>query len=80
MTKAFILVNTPDGEEKRVLDLLKKKKYVSETYPTDKGVYDVIAKIELDNMDLLKNEIKNIKREGSRYIDKIETLVVSEST
>ena len=61
MTTAFILVNAEIGAEDTVLTEIKKLKYVTEVY-TVYGVYDIIAKVQADTMDELKNIVFNSVR------------------
>ena len=53
MSTAFVLVNAEIGAEEEVLQLLKKIEGVKEAYMVY-GVYDIIAKIQADSMDQLK--------------------------
>ena len=53
MATAFILINSEIGEEKSVLDQLMSLPNVKEAHVVY-GVYDLIAKIEAETMDLLK--------------------------
>ena len=53
MSTAFVLVNAEIGAEEEVLQLLKKIEGVREAYMVY-GVYDIIAKIQADSMDQLK--------------------------
>ena len=62
MPMAFVLINTEMGAEDEVLKLLQKIKDVKEAYPVY-GVYDIIAKVEADSMDKLKDVVFwNIRR------------------
>ncbi len=62
MPLAFVLINTEMGAESEVMNTLKKISDVKEAYVVY-GVYDVIAKVESDNMDRLKDVITwNIRR------------------
>ena len=56
MPKAYVLINTEMGADTEVLTLLKKIKDVKETYAVY-GVYDIIARVEADSMDRLKDII-----------------------
>ena len=56
MATAFVLLNAELGSEKEVLDELKMIDGVKETYLVY-GVYDIIAKIEAETMEDLKNII-----------------------
>ena len=62
MPKAFVLINTEMGAEDEILTLLKKIKDVKEAYAVY-GVYDIIAKVEAESMDRLKDIVFwNIRR------------------
>ena len=56
MPAAFIVINAEIGSEEEVLDKLKKSEGVKEAYCVY-GVYDIIAKVEADNMEKLKDII-----------------------
>ncbi|MBS7659194.1 MAG: Lrp/AsnC ligand binding domain-containing protein [Candidatus Bathyarchaeia archaeon] len=53
MPKAFVLINTEIGSESDVLKDLRKVEGVEEAYAVY-GVYDIIAKVNADTMDKLK--------------------------
>ena len=62
MPIAYVLINSEIGAEEEVLKELKKIKNVKEAYVVY-GVYDVIAKVEAESMDKLKEIITwNIRR------------------
>jgi len=54
MLAAFVLINTESGSEGEVLRSLREIEGVKEAYGVY-GVYDVIAKIEANSMDELKD-------------------------
>lgn len=56
MPLAFVLINAEIGAEDEVLGELKKIKNVKEAYIVY-GVYDIVAKVEADSMDKLKDVI-----------------------
>ena len=56
MPIAFVLVNTETGSESEVLGALKKIDAMQEAYMVF-GVYDVVAKVEADTVDKLKEII-----------------------
>ena len=75
MPAAFIVINAEMGSEDKVLDELKELEGVKEAYCVY-GVYDIIAKVEADSMEKLK-EIITWK---VRRIDKVRntlTMLVS---
>jgi DNA-binding Lrp family transcriptional regulator len=53
MPEAYVLVSTEVGSEDEVLEELKKLKSVKEAHCVY-GTYDIVAKIEADSMDELK--------------------------
>jgi len=53
MPLAFVLINTEIGSENKVLEELKKVEGVIEAYAVY-GVYDLVAKVEAETMDKLK--------------------------
>lgn len=62
MPVAYVLINSEIGAEEEVLKELKKIKSVKEAYVVY-GVYDIIAKVEAESMDKLKEIITwNIRR------------------
>jgi len=62
MPVAFVLINAEIGGEQEVIEALKKIKNVKEAYLVY-GVYDIIAKVEAETMDKLKEAITwNIRR------------------
>lgn len=76
MTKAFVFMNVDAGSEAEVLKKLREVPEIKECYFVY-GVYDVVAKIETDSMDLLKEVISR----KIRRLDKIRstlTEIVSE--
>ena len=78
MPSAFVLVNTEIGSESDVLTALKKVNGVQKAH-TIYGVYDIIAKIEADSID----KLKEIVTWRIRKIDGVRstlTMVVVEET
>ncbi len=62
MPVAYVLINSEIGAEEEVLKELKKVKSIKEAYVVY-GVYDIIAKVEAESMDKLKEIITwNIRR------------------
>jgi len=75
---AFVLINAEIGEEVEVLKALKKLENVKEAYLIY-GVYDIIARVEADSMEKLK-EIVTWKM---RKLDKVRstlTMIVIEGS
>jgi DNA-binding Lrp family transcriptional regulator len=78
MPMAFVLVNTEIGSENEVLRALKKIDAVEEAYLVY-GVYDIIAKVEANTMD----KLKDIVTWHVRRLDKVRstlTMIVSGET
>jgi DNA-binding Lrp family transcriptional regulator len=78
MPVAFVLINAEIGSEDEVVVELRKIGNVKESYVVY-GVYDIVAKVEADSMDKLK-EIVTWK---IRRLDKVRstlTMIVVEGT
>jgi len=78
MPIAFVLINTEIGSEGEVLAALKKIDAVKEAYMVY-GVYDVVAKVQADTMD----KLKEIVTWHVRRLDKVRstlTMIVIEET
>jgi len=77
MPSAFVMINTEVGAEKEVLERLRKLTDIKESYAVF-GIYDIVAKIEAESMEKLKEIIDwRIRR-----LDKIRstlTMIVTES-
>jgi len=56
MAKAFVFINVELGSETEVLKRLREVPEVKEAYFVY-GVYDIVAKVETDSMDHLKEVI-----------------------
>ena len=73
---AFVLINTEIGSESEVLKVLKKVNGVKEAYSVY-GVYDIVAKVQAETMDKLKELVTwHIRR-----LDKVRstlTMIVTE--
>ena len=67
MPVSFVLINTETDAMEKVLEALKDIKGVEEAYSVY-GVYDIIAKVEAESMDKLKDIVSyRIRRlEGIR--------------
>ncbi len=70
---AFILITTQNGKENEVAENLKKIPEVKEVY-TLYGNYDVIAKVEVENLQRL-NELGNEILKENKGILYTETLI-----
>lgn len=78
MPLAMVLINAEIGSEDEVVTELRKISNVRESYVVY-GVYDIVAKVEADSMDKLK-EIVTWK---IRRLDKVRstlTMIVVEGT
>lgn len=62
MSIGFVLINTEIGFEKEVIDSLKKIDGVVEAHLLY-GIYDIIAKIEAEDLNELKEKILRKVRE-----------------
>lgn len=71
MAKAFVFVNVDPDSEKEVLEHLRGVPEVKESYLVY-GVYDIVAKIETDSMDHLKETITKARR-----LDKIRSTLTT---
>jgi DNA-binding Lrp family transcriptional regulator len=61
MPGAFVLINSEVGKEKEILEIVKKIPFVVEASAVY-GVYDLIIRIEADDLDTLKSIVsKNIR-------------------
>ena len=56
MALSYVFMNVELGSEDRVLDEIRRLPYVKECHRLY-GVYDMIAKVEADSMDELKQAI-----------------------
>jgi anthranilate phosphoribosyltransferase len=63
MIIAFVLVQVSSGKERKLLSLLKKGRRISEVYLVI-GEYDLICKIEADDLseleEIIEGEIRNL--------------------
>lgn len=76
MAMAFVLVNTESGAEKAVLDGLEEISEVKEAR-TVYGVYDIVARVETETMQDLKEVISwKIRRLNS--VRSTTTMIVVE--
>ena len=73
---AFVLINTEIGAEEEVINELKKIGNVKEAYVVY-GVYDIVAKVEADSMDKLKEIVSWRVRRLDKVRSTLTMLVVS---
>ena len=78
MPTAFVLINTEIGSEEEVLNELKKISYIKEAYVVY-GVYDIVAKVEAETMDKLKEVVSWSVRRLDKVRSTLTMLVVSPS-
>jgi len=76
MPSAFVLINTEIGAEEEVVNELKKISYVKEAYVVY-GVYDIVAKVEADSMEKLKEIVSWSIRRLEKVRSTLTMLVVS---
>ena len=75
MAKAFVFVNVGLGSEREVLERLREIPGVKEAYYVY-GVYDIVAKIETDSMDRLKEVISRKVRRLDNIKSTLTTIVI----
>ncbi|MCW3991299.1 MAG: Lrp/AsnC ligand binding domain-containing protein [Candidatus Bathyarchaeota archaeon] len=56
MAVTFVLLNVETGAEREVIESLRKFTEVKEAHSID-GAYDIIARLEADSMEEIKNAI-----------------------
>jgi DNA-binding Lrp family transcriptional regulator len=78
MPLAFVLINAEIGSEDEVVTELRKMGNVKESYVVY-GVYDVVAKVEADSMDKLK-EIVTWKIRRLEKVRSTLTMIVVEGS
>ena len=78
MPLAFVLINAEIGSEDNVLTELRKLGNVKESYVVY-GVYDIVAKVEAESMDKLK-EIVTWKIRRLEKVRSTLTMIVVEGT
>ena len=61
MPKAFVLINVESGSEVEVLEEIRKSAGVEEAYYSY-GVYDIIAKIQAETMEKLRDAVSQRMR------------------
>jgi DNA-binding Lrp family transcriptional regulator len=78
MPLAFVLINAEIGSEDEVVGELRKLANVKESYVVY-GVYDIVAKVEADSMDKLK-EIVTWKIRRLEKVRSTLTMIVVEGS
>jgi len=79
MPKAFVLINTEIGSEADVLKDLKKVEGIIEARAVY-GVYDIVARVEADTMDKLKEIVTWRVRRLDKVRSTLTMIVVEEQT
>jgi DNA-binding Lrp family transcriptional regulator len=77
MPKAFVLINTEIGSEADVLKDLKKVEGIIEAHAVY-GVYDIVARVEADTMDKLKEIVTWRVRRLDKVRSTLTMIVVEE--
>lgn len=77
MPKAFVLINADLGAEEELVSELKKITNVTEVYVVY-GVYDLIAKVEADTMEKVKETITWHIRRLEKVRSTLTMIVVEE--
>ena len=77
MPIAFVLINTESGAEREIVREMKKINEVKEAYVIY-GTYDVIAKVEADTMDKLKDTVSSKIRGLDKVRSTLTTIVIEE--
>ncbi|MEM0043268.1 MAG: Lrp/AsnC ligand binding domain-containing protein [Sulfolobales archaeon] len=78
MAKAFVLINTEVGSETEIINSLKNYDEIKELYLVY-GVYDIVARIEADSIE----KLKEVVADKIRKIPKVKstlTMIVIESS
>ncbi|MEM0445393.1 MAG: Lrp/AsnC ligand binding domain-containing protein [Nitrososphaerota archaeon] len=77
MPLAYVLINTEIGAEEEVLRQLKQMSSVREAYLVY-GVYDIVAKVEAESMDKLKETVSWSIRRLEKVRSTLTMLVMSQ--
>jgi DNA-binding Lrp family transcriptional regulator len=77
MTKAYVLIVNESGSEESVISNLKRIDSVKEAYGTF-GAYDIITKLQSENLQKLEKDISNNVRKIQRVRSTL-TLLVNEN-
>ncbi|MEM3703062.1 MAG: Lrp/AsnC ligand binding domain-containing protein [Candidatus Bathyarchaeia archaeon] len=78
MPKAFVLINTEIGSEADVLKDLRKIEGVEEAFAVY-GVYDIIAKVNAETMDKLKEIVTWRIRRLDKVRSTLTMIIIEES-
>lgn len=75
MPKAFVFATVDAGAENEVVKRLREVPEVKEAYAVY-GVYDIVAKVETDSMDRLKQVVTTRIRELEKVRSTLTTMCV----
>jgi DNA-binding Lrp family transcriptional regulator len=75
LAKAYVLINTEMGKEEDVLKALKQLPYVTEAHMVY-GVYDIIAKVEADSLERVKETISSRVRRLEHVRSTLSIIVI----
>ncbi|MFP3137549.1 MAG: Lrp/AsnC ligand binding domain-containing protein [Nitrososphaeria archaeon] len=75
MAKAYVLINAEMGKEEDVLKALKQLPYVTEAHMVY-GVYDIIAKVEADSLERVKETISSRVRRLEHVRSTLSIIVI----
>ncbi|ARM77110.1 Lrp/AsnC family transcriptional regulator [Acidianus manzaensis] len=76
---AIVLINTDAGGEEEVYEKLKEMKEITEAYIVY-GVYDIVAKIESQDMDTLRNFVSSTIRKLPKVRSTLTMIIMEEKT
>ncbi|MBS7611966.1 Lrp/AsnC ligand binding domain-containing protein [Candidatus Bathyarchaeota archaeon] len=76
MSIALVLINTETGVEEKVLEKLKSIKNVKEAFIVY-GVYDIIVKVEADDLEELRDVISTRIRRVEGVRSTVTLIVIS---
>lgn len=75
LASAIVLINTDAGGEEEVFDKLKNMKEITEVHVVY-GVYDIVAKVESDSLDKLKDFVTNTVRKLPKVRSTLTMIIV----
>ena len=77
VAQAFVLVNAEVGSEDEVIQELRKISFVKESYVVY-GAYDIVAKVEADSMNKLKDVVNGKIRRLEKVRSTLTMIMVEE--
>ena len=77
MVQAYILLNVEPGTESKVLEHLKSFNIVREAY-VSYGVYDLILKLDADNMEQLKDVVSHKIRTTDQVRSSVTLILIEQ--